>query len=561
MAKPLPHYIDVDLKRDTQYRTATVTQNDTDVVFILRVTDDGRADESILDDFSTITLTSRRTDKKSFYVVGDKIPGTNEIRFELGTSEIELTGKVAASAQLYSVDGRKSTVHFTYQVEKDLTGDYVPSENEASLIERVLVDGPHIMAEAEQATIDAIQAMNDLTGAVSGALDTLQTDKATALEEMRLSREATETATAATLDATADTIAEREATETVRANTESVRIATESERQATATVRQNTEAVRAATETERQNTAAEREATTTVRENTETVRVNTEAVRVATEGVRTSTVAARDETITATGNAVTATTSANTAAGNANTAAGRANTSADNADLATGRANSAADAVEDALENGPVISVNGQNGAVVLDAASVGAITSTQADTKDAAVLQSAKEYADGLEPDLTGYATVDSLNTKVDKVAGKQLSTEDYTAAEKTKLSGVATGANNYSHPASHPASMITGLSGVATSGDFNDLANKPTIPAPVTVSTSVTSTSTTTAASSSAVKTANDNALASVNRTGDTMTGILTAQTNTSYTVRQVRNMILSAADASVGAMQNGDIWIKYK
>ena len=34
------------------------------------------------------------------------------------------------------------------------------------------------------------------------------------------------------------------------------------------------------------------------------------------------------------------------------------------------------------------------------------------------------------------------------------------------------------YTHPASHPASMITGLSTVATSGSYNDLSDKPTIP-----------------------------------------------------------------------------------
>ena len=50
-------------------------------------------------------------------------------------------------------------------------------------------------------------------------------------------------------------------------------------------------------------------------------------------------------------------------------------------------------------------------------------------------------------------------------------------------------------------------------------------------------------------------------VNKSGDEMTGILTAHSNTSYTVRQVRNIILSNADANLGAMQNGDIWIKYK
>lgn len=51
-------------------------------------------------------------------------------------------------------------------------------------------------------------------------------------------------------------------------------------------------------------------------------------------------------------------------------------------------------------------------------------------------------------------------------------------TSAERTKLNGIATGANNYSHPSTHPASMITGLATVATSGNYNDLSNKPTIP-----------------------------------------------------------------------------------
>lgn len=35
------------------------------------------------------------------------------------------------------------------------------------------------------------------------------------------------------------------------------------------------------------------------------------------------------------------------------------------------------------------------------------------------------------------------SLNNKVDKVSGKQLSTNDYTTAEKQKLAGIATQAN----------------------------------------------------------------------------------------------------------------------
>ena len=48
---------------------------------------------------------------------------------------------------------------------------------------------------------------------------------------------------------------------------------------------------------------------------------------------------------------------------------------------------------------------------------------------------------------DLTNFYTKeetgDLLNNKVDKVSGKGLSTNDYTTAEKNKLSGIATGAN----------------------------------------------------------------------------------------------------------------------
>ncbi|MDQ0195810.1 hypothetical protein [Paenibacillus wynnii] len=40
------------------------------------------------------------------------------------------------------------------------------------------------------------------------------------------------------------------------------------------------------------------------------------------------------------------------------------------------------------------------------------------------------------------------AVNGKVEKITGKQLSTNDYTATEKTKLAGIATGANNYTHP-----------------------------------------------------------------------------------------------------------------
>lgn len=72
------------------------------------------------------------------------------------------------------------------------------------------------------------------------------------------------------------------------------------------------------------------------------------------------------------------------------------------------------------------------------------------------------------------------ALGNKVNKVTGKGLSTNDYTTDEKTKLAGIAAGANKYTHPTSHPASMITGLADVATTGSYNDLSNKPTTMTP---------------------------------------------------------------------------------
>lgn len=52
---------------------------------------------------------------------------------------------------------------------------------------------------------------------------------------------------------------------------------------------------------------------------------------------------------------------------------------------------------------------------------------------------------------ELLDDTTVD-LSGKVDKVTGKGLSTNDFTTAEKTKLDGIAEGANKYVHP-SHTA------------------------------------------------------------------------------------------------------------
>lgn len=71
--------------------------------------------------------------------------------------------------------------------------------------------------------------------------------------------------------------------------------------------------------------------------------------------------------------------------------------------------------------------------------------------------LDTLKELAEAMGNDPNFATTLTNrLATKVDKVTGKGLSTEDFTTALLSKLNGIATGANNYVHPSSHPASIM---------------------------------------------------------------------------------------------------------
>ena len=62
------------------------------------------------------------------------------------------------------------------------------------------------------------------------------------------------------------------------------------------------------------------------------------------------------------------------------------------------------------------------------------------------------------------------ALNNKVDKVSGKGLSTNDYTNADKTIVDGVTNALASKAN--------IADLATVATTGDYDDLLNKPLIP-----------------------------------------------------------------------------------
>jgi hypothetical protein len=75
------------------------------------------------------------------------------------------------------------------------------------------------------------------------------------------------------------------------------------------------------------------------------------------------------------------------------------------------------------------------------------------------AALDTIKELAAALGDDPNFAATI---TTELSKKATKDLATTTsdglMSAADKTKLAGISVGANNYTHPATHPYSMITG-------------------------------------------------------------------------------------------------------
>lgn len=90
------------------------------------------------------------------------------------------------------------------------------------------------------------------------------------------------------------------------------------------------------------------------------------------------------------------------------------------------------------------------------------------------AALDSFKEFSDYLASHQTEYEALEALvGDKVTKEAGKGLSTNDYTTAEKEKLAGIAAGANNYTLP-----TASTTLGGVKTTSSVSDVTGYTPVP-----------------------------------------------------------------------------------
>lgn len=148
----------------------------------------------------------------------------------------------------------------------------------------------------------------------------------------------------------------------------------------------------------------------------------------------------------------------------------------------------------------------------------------------------------------LSGVVDLSAYSTKVeaDKLyLGKTATAANATTVNgHTVLSDVPANAKFtdtvYTHPSTHPASMITGLATVATSGNYNDLINKPNIPQSSIVDSELSSTSTN-AIQNKVVKTELDK---KANIESPTFTGTATAS---SLTVTNTLNI------------PGGKIWIE--
>ena len=169
---------------------------------------------------------------------------------------------------------------------------------------------------------------------------------------------------------------------------------------------------------------------------------------------------------------------------------------------------------------------------------------------------------------DIAGLSA--ALAGKVDAESGKGLSTNDYTTAEKQKLAGIAENANNYTHPTTHPASMITGLATVATSGSYNDLADKPNIAEEIDVDATITEGGTNPVTGGAIYEALEGKADSAHTQAAGTITaGTLAGQVQANATaaaaldVAQVRSIRAGTADLTPGesALASGEVYLVYE
>lgn len=104
------------------------------------------------------------------------------------------------------------------------------------------------------------------------------------------------------------------------------------------------------------------------------------------------------------------------------------------------------------IENSDLFNISHANGNAAAASAVATRVTTAEGNISDIQTALGNKvdtsTYTAGMATKVNSSTYTSGMAGKVDKVDGKGLSTEDYTTAEKTKLAGIADGANNYSLP-----------------------------------------------------------------------------------------------------------------
>lgn len=329
--------VNVDLKEDSYAVIANVVQNDS-VVFVVNITEDGLPKD--LTNVASYSIAHTRPDNIVVATLGSKT-GSNQATFKLGATELLVPGRVSAMLQLYDAEGRVSSSSLTYTVVKDPTGSgFIPSEDDRTLIEEVLIDGPAIIQEAQETasntqsiatqmqTDEAIRVTNESTRQTNestrqtnettrGTNETTRQTNETARQTNETNRGTAETArvnaesarvTAENSRVTAETgrvtaESSRASAETGRVNAESARVTAESTRVTAESARASAETTRGTNESTRQTNETTRQTNETNRGTAETGRVNAESSRVTAETGR---VTAETGRTTAESNRVTA---------------------------------------------------------------------------------------------------------------------------------------------------------------------------------------------------------------------------------------------------------------
>lgn len=300
---------------------------------------------------------------------------------------------------------------FTFQMLRDaiettetLESNYRTSLDEQEVLHAEVVE-KHAETVAMHAALEPVFESENARVAAEQARATAETARAIAEEER-------DTAETARKEAETD----RQGKEAARQSAEAGRVSAENTRVSNETARVNAENARATAENSRASEETKRRNDEVTRQDAEIVREQNEATRVSTQNARDTTWQAWQELM-----------EEQTLPPATPTVAGVVKIDKENEDTAISVGTHNAD--KSTLEQ----QISGVSSSLTESVSTINQSISTLSQN------------------------TNTSLANKVDKVDGKGLSENDFTNALKNKLDGIATNANNYSHPSSHSISMIT--------------------------------------------------------------------------------------------------------